>query len=147
MFMHSPTCSNGSSQTGPGCAQRRPRTSDVRKKSWPWRIRAGSPIFFATCGRSASMASNEAPRVAFVGGVPIGFPNATGQTLASLYAEYPESRILQLVTEEGTSPSRGDVVRWPRSTVPLDAAARGARRILHRTRAAADSADGLNDAT
>lgn len=81
------------------------------------------------------------PRVLHLGFQPIGSPDNTGLTLASMFSEWPEDRLLQVYSREAS----GDRVRsggylLPPNVYPADHAV---RRIL-RSRTPSGVVDGMN---
>lgn len=59
------------------------------------------------------------PRVLYVGAHPIGYPNATGQTMAALYAGQDDSGLTQFVYLGNQGQPVGTVVPIPATVAPL----------------------------
>lgn len=88
--------------------------------------------------------------VLFVGSHPIGFPNATGQTLASLYRDISDDDLVQYCYRLNGTNDRGFPLAIESAVAPLDAALRSPIHMLRKFRGEgtrpALQANGLNDA-
>lgn len=86
------------------------------------------------------------PRVLYIGSYPIGHPNATGQTLMSLYGNSDPERLTQWVYRSSEAPTLGEVIAIPAHVAPIGMALRAPYLALQRLRSRAPApGDGLND--
>lgn len=66
------------------------------------------------------MSTFDYPRVLYSGYYPIGHGDATGQTLESLYRDWPRDRLLQVCHDRGNGADLGQLVILPRSLHPVE---------------------------